>query len=73
MPNGIYTRREAKYKVYETIQNINIIVNMRPFRTSLTDIYSYGTTVHMSILSSRFMRLVRIMPTSRLVRATGSH
>ena len=22
MPNGIYTRREAKYKVYETIQNI---------------------------------------------------
>ena len=22
MPNGIYTRRGAKYKVYETIQNI---------------------------------------------------
>ena len=44
---------------------------MRPFRTSLTDIYSYGTTVHMSILSCRFMRLVRIMPTSRLARATA--
>lgn len=29
---------------------------MRPFRTTLTDFYSYGTTVHMSILSNRFMR-----------------
>ena len=45
---------------------------MRPFVTSLTDIHSYGTTVHMSILSSRFMRRVQIMPTSRLARSTGS-
>ena len=45
---------------------------MRPFRTSLTDIYSYGTTVHISILSSRFMRRVHIMRSSRLSRATGS-
>ena len=45
---------------------------MRPFRTSLTDIYSYGTTVHMSILSRRFVCRVQIMPTSRLARATGS-
>ena len=45
---------------------------MRPLRTSLTDLYSYGTTVHMSILSSRFMRRVQIMPTSCLARFTGS-
>ena len=45
---------------------------MRALRTSLTDIHSYGTTVHMSIFSRRFMRRVQIMPALRLARSTGS-
>ena len=42
---------------------------MRPFTTSPTDIYSYGTTVHMSILSQPIMRGVQIM----LRGLVGSH
>ena len=45
---------------------------MRPYRTSLTDIHSYSTTVHMSILSQPIMRGVQIMPSSRAARSTGS-
>ena len=43
-----------------------------PFSTSYDELHTYGTTVHMSILSSRFMRCVQIMPTSRVARAPGS-
>ena len=64
---GRSTRQTASTRVGELS-----IRYMRPFRTSLTEIYSYGTTVHMSILSRRFMRRAQIMPTSRLARATGS-
>ena len=44
----------------------------QPFSTSYDELHTYGTTVHMSILSSRFMRRVQIMPTSCLARFTGS-
>ena len=64
---GRSTRQTASTRVGELSTRY-----MRPFRTSLTEIYSYGTTVHMSILSRRFMRRAQIMPTSRLARATGS-
>ena len=43
-----------------------------PFSTSYDELHTHGTTVHMSILSSRFMRRVQIMPTSCLARFTGS-
>ena len=43
-----------------------------PFSTSYDELHTYGTTVHMSIFSSQFMRRVRIMPTSCLSRFTGS-
>ena len=43
-----------------------------PFSTSYDELHTYGTTVHMSIFSSRFMRRVQIMPTSCLARFTGS-
>ena len=50
---------------------------MGPLQTSLTDLYSYGTTVHICRFfparSLMVMRRVQIMPTSRLARATGSH
>ena len=46
---GRSTRQTASTRVGELS-----IRYMRPFRTSPTDIYSYGTTIHMSILSSRF-------------------
>ena len=43
-----------------------------PFSTSCDELHTYGTTVHMSICSSRFMRRVQIMPTSCLARFTES-
>ena len=64
---GRSTRQTASTRVGELS-----IRYMRPFRTSPTDIYSYGTTVHMSILSQPIMRGVQIMPSSRVVRSTGS-
>ena len=45
---------------------------MRLFRTSPTDLYSYGTCVNMSISSHPIRRGMRIMRSSRLVRSTGS-
>ena len=63
--------RSARQTASTRVEELSIRY-MRPFRTSLTDFYSYGTTVHMSILSSRFMRRVHIMQSSRLSRATGS-
>ena len=65
--NGRSARQTASTRVGELS-----IRYMRPFRTSLTEIYSYGTTVHMSIFFSRFMRDVQIMRYSRLARSTGS-
>ena len=44
---------------------------MRLFRTSPTDLYSYGTCVNMSISSHPIRRGMRIMRSSRLVRSTG--
>ena len=65
--NGRSTRQTASTRVGELS-----IRYMRPFTTSPTDIYSYGTTVHMSILSQPIMRGVQIMPSSRVARSTGS-
>ena len=63
--------RSARQTASTRVEELSIRY-MRPFRTSLTDLYSYGTTVHKSILSRRFMRRVQIMPTSCLARFTGS-
>ena len=65
--NGRSARQTASTRVGELS-----IRYMRPFTTSPTDIYSYGTTVHMSILSQPIMRSVQIMRTSRVARSTGS-
>ena len=65
--NGRSARQMASTRVGELS-----IRYMRPFRTPPTAIYSYGTTVHMSILSQPIMRSVQIMRTSRVARSTGS-
>ena len=44
---------------------------MRLFRTSPTDLYSYGTCVNMSISSHPIRRGMRIMRSSRLVRSAA--
>ena len=76
--NGSGSRYQPSLKGRSTRQTASTRVGelsiryMRPFTTSPTDIYSYGTTVHMSILSQPIMRGVQIMRSSRVARSTGS-
>ena len=73
--NGVFQPslkgRSARQTASTRVQELGIRY-MKPFVTSLTDIHSYGTTVHMSIFSRRFMRHVQIMRYSRVARSTGS-